>query len=77
MNLKEAFRYQNKIHTLMTEAQGILSKEKNITYVENTNLTSKVNPGSENVVTVEVPDTEYAEQITEISVLLIVLAERA
>lgn len=73
MNLKEAFRYQNKIHTLMTEAQGILSKEKNITYVENTTLTSKVNPGSENVVTVEVPDTEYAEQITEISVLLMFL----
>ena len=36
MNLKEAFRFQNKIQSLMTEADGILSREQNITKVQNT-----------------------------------------
>ena len=36
MNLKEAFRFQNKLGTLMDEAQGILGREANITKVENT-----------------------------------------
>ena len=38
MNLKEAFRFQNKLGTLMDEAQGILGREANITKVENTYL---------------------------------------
>ena len=33
MNLKEAFRFQNKLGTLMDEAQGILGREANITGV--------------------------------------------
>lgn len=31
MNLKEAFRFQNKLGNLMEEAQNILSREANIT----------------------------------------------
>lgn len=73
MNLKEAFRFSNKLQKLMDEANGILSKERNVVRVENTTLTSKVNPGSDDVVTVEVPDTEYAEQITEVAALLMFL----
>lgn len=73
MNLKEAFRYQNKITSLMSEAHGILSKEKNVTRVEKTTLQSKINPGSEDIVTQEIPDTEFAEQITEIAVLMMFL----
>ena len=42
MNLKEAFRFQNKLGTLMDEAQGILGREANITKVENTYLRQKV-----------------------------------
>lgn len=38
MNLKEAFRYQNKLQSFMDEAQGILSREENITKVEKTYL---------------------------------------
>lgn len=73
MTLKEAFRFQNKIQKLMDEAQGILSKEKNITTVEKTTLQSKVNPGSEDITVTEIPDTEYSEQITDIVVLLMFL----
>ena len=36
MNLKEAFRYQNKLQSFIDEAQGILSREENITKVEKT-----------------------------------------
>jgi len=77
MNLKEAFRYQNKLHRLMDEAEAILRWEKNVVKVENTLLLHKVNPDAENETTLEVPSTEYAEQITEIAVfLMFLLAER-
>ena len=38
MNLKEAFRYQNKLQSFMDEAQEILNHESNVTKVENTYL---------------------------------------
>ena len=34
MNLKEAFRYQNKIQSFMDEAQSILDRDANVTKVE-------------------------------------------
>ena len=42
MNLKEAFRYQNKIQAFMDEAQRLLSYEANVTKVENTYRRHKV-----------------------------------
>ena len=42
MNLKEAFRYQNKLQSFMDEAQGILDSDANVTKVENTYLRHKV-----------------------------------
>lgn len=77
MNLKEAFRYQNKLQRLMEEAQGILNRDRNVTKVANTALRHKVNPEAEDETTLELPDTEYAEQITEIAVfLMFLLGER-
>ena len=77
MNLKEAFRYQNKLQRLMDEAQGILARDRNVTKVESTALRHKVNPEAEDETTIETPDTEYAEQITEIAVfLMFLLGER-
>ena len=73
MNLKEAFRYQNKLQNLMDEAEAILNRDRNVTKVENTALRHKVNPDAEDETTVEKPDTEYAEQITEIAVFLMFL----
>lgn len=75
MNLKEAFRYQNKLQLLMNEAEGVLGRERNVTKVANTALRHKVNPEAEDETTLETPDTEYAEQITEIAVFLMFLLD--
>ncbi len=75
MNLKEAFRYQNKIQRLMDEALMVLNRDKNVTKVENTALRHKVNPEATDETTLETPETEYAEQITDIAVLLMFLLD--
>lgn len=75
MNLKEAFRYQNRIELLMGEAKEVLGRERNVTKVENTALRHKVNPDVEDETTVEEPETEYADQITEIAVFLMFLLD--
>jgi hypothetical protein len=67
MNLKEAFRYQNKLQALMDEAQSILCRDSNVTRVETTYLRKKVMAEAENETTVDIPGTEYAEQITEVA----------
>ena len=77
MNMKDAFRYSNKLQKLMEEAHNILSRERNVIRVEKTTLQSKVVAGAEDIVTYEVPETEYAEQITEIAgFLMFLLGER-
>ena len=76
MNLKEAFRYQNKIQRLMDEAEMLLRNERNVTKVANTALRHKVNPEAENETTLEIPDIEYAEQITELTMFLLFLLEQ-
>jgi len=67
MNLKEAFRFQNKLQTLMDEAQYILGDESNVTRVKTTYLRKKVMAEAENETAETLPDTEYAEQITELA----------
>ena len=42
MNLKEAFRFQNKLQSMMDEAQSILGSTANITKVQNPYLRKKV-----------------------------------
>ena len=44
MNLKEAFRYQNKLRQLMDEARNILGLERNVTKVENTTCATRSIP---------------------------------
>lgn len=73
MNLKEAFRYQNKLQTLMDEAERILNSEENITRVQNTYLRKKAMAEAENETTLEQPSTEYYEQITDIASFLLYL----
>lgn len=75
MNLKEAFRYQNRLQWLMEEAKDVLSSDKNVTKVENTHLRHKVNPDAEDETMVDMPTTEYADQITEIAVFLMYLLD--
>lgn len=60
----------------MEEAQSILSQEQNVTKVQNTYLRSKVMAEAEDEVRMDVPDTEYAEQITELVSFLLYLLEQ-
>ena len=73
MNLKEAFRYQNKLQRLMDEGCCILRRDQNVVKVANTTLLHKVNPEAQDETTLELPETEYAGQSTEIAVLLMFL----
>ena len=73
MNLKEAFRYQNKLQWLMTEAEEILRRDRKVVKVEQTALLHKVNPDAVDETTIEPADTVYADQITDIAVLLMFL----
>ena len=73
MNLKEAFRFQNKLQSMMDEAKGILSREQNITKVQNTYLRKKVMAEAEDETTMEAASTEYSEQITSLAEFLLFL----
>ena len=75
MNLKEAFRYQNKIQALMCEAENILRNRANITKVTNTNLRHKVMPETSDETVVEIPETEYCGKITDVALFLVFLLE--
>ncbi len=77
MNLKEAFRFQNRLQALAAGTAHILLEEENILRVETTLLRKKAMPEAENETIVEAPKTEYSEQITELaSFLCFLLAEQ-
>jgi len=75
MNLKEAFRFQNKLQSLMDEAQSILGRDQNITRVQNTYLRKKVMAEAENETVEDLPATEYSEKITEVAIFLMHLLD--
>ena len=71
MNLKEAFRFQNKLQGLMNEAQSILQDDRNITKTQTTVFHKKVMPELENEITVDMAPSEYADRINEIMSFLL------
>lgn len=75
MNLKEAFRYQNKLQSFLDDAQSILDCDSNVTQVENTYLRHKVMAEAEDETVLAVPETEYYEQITDIARFLLYLLD--
>ena len=66
MNLKEAFRFQNKLESLISETEGILSSEDCVTLTKRTYLYKKADPNAENETVTVIPNTEYYEQINEL-----------
>ncbi len=77
MNLKDAFRAQNKLQSLMDEAGEILQDRGNTLKVTTTHLRSKVMPEAQDAVTEDAPSSEYAEHINQVAVFLMtMLAER-
>ncbi|MBO4819162.1 MAG: hypothetical protein J5528_03380 [Firmicutes bacterium] len=75
MNLKEAFRFQNKIQSFMDEVLRVLDRDVNITSTENVYLRHKVMPEAEDETVAVLPDTEYSEHITELVGYLIYLQD--
>ncbi len=76
MNLKEAFRFQNKLQSLMDDAKNILDDRRNITRTQNTYMRSKVVADAEDEVTIDdIPDPEYTEKITDVAAFLLYLLD--
>ena len=77
MNLKEAFRFQNKLQAILGDSLLILGQDRNVTETENTYLRKKVMPEAENETVKEAPSTEYADKINElVSFTLFLLDEK-
>ena len=77
MNLKDAFRAQNKLQSLMEEAGYILQDRGNTLKVTTTHLRSKVMPEAQDAVTEDAAPSEYAEHINQVAAFLMaMLAER-
>ncbi len=66
MNLKEAFRYQNRLQSLIAEARTILSEEGNVTVQEVTLLKKKVMAEAEDETRIQEAPSEYADRINEV-----------
>ena len=66
MNLKDAFRVQNKLQAVMLQAMDILEDRQNILKVRTTHLRSKVMADDQDVVVEENASSEYAGHANEI-----------
>lgn len=77
MNLKDAFRAQNKLQAVMEEAAGILRDRNNILNVATTHLRSRVMPEAQDAVTEAPHPSPFADHINEVAAFLMaMLAER-
>lgn len=65
MNLKEAFRFQNKLESLIADTENILDDKDCVTLTKRTYLYKKANPDAENETVTIIPDTEYYRQLNE------------
>ena len=65
MNLKEAFRFQNKLESLIMDTENILDDKDCVTLTKRTYLYKKANPDAENETVTIIPDTEYYRQLDE------------
>ncbi|MDE7243231.1 MAG: hypothetical protein K2O18_04535 [Oscillospiraceae bacterium] len=77
MNLKDAFRAQNKLTSLINEASYILQDDNNLLKVVTTHLRSKIMPDDQDAVVKSAAPSEYAEQINAVAAfLMLMLSER-
>lgn len=77
MNLKDAFRFQNKLESLMDETCDILQDRRNILKVKTTHLRSQVSAEERDVEVEEARPSDYAGQATVLAnFLMAMLAER-
>ncbi len=77
MNLKDAFRFQNKLEELMNETREILQDRRNILKIKTTHLRSQVSAEEKDVEVEEARPSDYAGQATVLAAFLMaMLAER-
>ncbi len=76
MNLKEAFRFQNKLQSFLAEAEDFLLNDSNVVHVETTYLRKKVMAEAENEVVVREQPSEYCSHINEMMAFLLHLLEQ-
>jgi len=69
MNLKEAFRFQNKLTSLLDEATVVLTRDRNLLKTETTVFKKRASGGSEEDETcVEpIPNAEFEGRITQLA----------
>ena len=75
MNLKEAFRFQNQLTSLMEEAKTILLDTDNTMKVRTTYQRSRVMADATDETVLSVPPPLYSERINEVADFLIFLLE--
>lgn len=75
MNLKDAFRVQNKLQSVMSEAMDILEDHRNIVKVKTTHLRSRVMDDVQDVIVEENAPSEYAGHANEIAAFLMTMME--
>ena len=73
MNMKDAFRFQNKLKSLMCEAASILQDRRNLVRVKTTHLRSQVMADTQDAVVVEAAPSEYAGHANEVAAFLMSL----
>lgn len=76
MNLKEAFRFQNKLQGLMEEAQRHLGNDQNVLKVKTTYLRSKAMEGAADEVIEENQTSQFAGRANELMAFLFFLLEQ-
>ncbi|MCI8479206.1 MAG: hypothetical protein HFE97_12895 [Oscillospiraceae bacterium] len=75
MNLKDAFRAQNKLQSLLDDAMSILEDQRNIVKTETIHLRKKVMPDVENESEFALAPSEYADQIGQVANFMMYLLE--
>ena len=70
MNLKDAFRAQNKLQAVMDEASYILQDDRNILKVTTTHLRSKVMADAQDALTEDAAPSEFADHINDVAAFL-------
>ena len=77
MNLKEAFRYQNKLQALIDEINELLIDKSHITTTKCTYMRKKAMPEAEDETVEEKWDSEFADHITQlVDFMYYLLSER-
>ena len=76
MNLKEAFRFQNKLQALIEEAQRHLANDQNVLKVKTTYLRSKAMEGAEDEVIEENLTSQFAGRANELMAFFMDLLEQ-